>query len=606
MYRRQKFRLKNNTKIALAVITIATLIIAPSYYFAANHKGHSSEKIISINDSWTGEAYSGFRDLAAVNGKKYMISTSHEMASMAGLEVLKKGGNAIDAVIASQMVLNVVEPQSSGIGGGAFLLYYNAKTKETHYYNGRETAPKDANGKIFLDENGKAREFHDVVRGGLSVGTPGLLKLLKAVHEKYGKLPWEELFDSAIKISSVGFPMDNRITVITDNLHYLKESDPLAKFYYDENGKSKPIGELIKNPELSNTLKIIAKEGIDSFYSGKIADDIIATVKNSKINPGYLSKQDLQDYQLKEGDLICGVYRVKYKVCSMPLPSSGGVTVLQILGILENFNLAKIKPSSLEAVHLISEATRLAYADRNKYIADVANVPIAEMLNKNYLKERSALINLKQAMPKVEAGIFVDSDKLGYVIFDKDERPSTTNISVIDEEGNAIVMTSSIEYLFGSGLMVDGFVLNNQLTDFSFVPEIDGKLVANRLEPGKQPRSSMSPTFIFDNDSGKLLMVVGSPGGPRIIQYVVKTIIAHLDWNMDIQKAISLPNHVVLNDIIELENRTSLTEFQEELIKMGHNVKVADITSGISAITISDKGLSGGADPRRSGIAAGF
>ena len=596
-------RLKNSSKISLLVILVISLLVIPPYYFFVHKK---APKALNTNDTWTGEGYSGFRDLVAVNGKKHMISTSHEMASIAGQEVLKKGGNAIDAVIAAQMVLNVVEPQSSGIGGGAFLLYYNAKTKETHYYNGRETAPQSAGDKIFLDANGKPREFSDVVHGGLSVGTPGLLKLLKAVHEKYGKLPWEELFDPAIKIADVGFPMENRITVITNNLNSLKEFDPLAKFYYDKDGKSKPIGDLIKNPELSDTFKIIAKEGIDSFYNGKIADDIVAAVKDSKINPGYLSKQDLEDYQIKEGDLICGTYRVKYKICSMPLPSSGGVTMLQILGILENFDLSKMKPSSLEAVHLISEATRLAYADRNKYLADVANVPVAEMLDKNYLKERSTLINLYKAMPKVESGTFQGSDKLGYVINDKSERSSTTNISVIDDEGNAIVMTSSIEYLFGSGLMVDGFVLNNQLTDFSFVPEIDGKPVANRLEPRKQPRSSMSPTFIFNNDNGKLLMVVGSPGGPRIIQYVVKTIIANLDWNMDIQKAISLPNHVVLNNIIELENRTSLVELQKELVEMGHETKIVDITSGISAITVSDSGLSGGADPRRSGIAAGF
>ena len=596
-------RLKNSSKISLLVIFVISLLIIPPYYFFVHKK---TPKALNTNDTWTGEAYSGFRDLVAVNGKKHMISTSHEMASIVGQKILKKGGNAIDAVIAAQMVLNVVESQSSGIGGGAFLLYYNAKTKETHYYNGRETAPQSAGDKIFLDANGKPREFSDVIHGGLSVGTPGLLKLLKAVHEKYGKLPWEELFDPAIKIADVGFPMDNRITVITNNLNSLKEFDPLAKFYYDKDGKSKPIGDLIRNPELSDTFKIIAKEGIDPFYNGKIADDIVAAVKDSKINPGYLSKQDLEDYQIKEGDLICGTYRVKYKICSMPLPSSGGVTMLQILGILENFDLSKMKPSSLEAVHLISEATRLAYADRNKYLADVANVPVAEMLDKSYLKERSALINLYKAMPKVESGIFLGSDKLGYVINDKSERSSTTNISVIDDEGNAIVMTSSIEYLFGSGLMVDGFVLNNQLTDFSFVPEIDGKPVANRLEPKKQPISSMSPTFIFNNDNGKLLMVVGSPGGHRIIQYVVKTIIANLDWNMDIQKAISLPNHVVLNDIIELENRTSLVELQKKLVEMGHKTKIVDITSGISAITVSDSGLSGGADPRRSGIAAGF
>ena len=288
----------------------------------------------------------------------------------------------------------------------------------------------------------------------------------------------------------------------------------------------------------------------------------------------------------------------------MPLPSSGGIALLQILGILENFDLAKLKPSSLEAIHLITEATRLGYADRNKYVADVADVPIDQMLNKEYLKQRAGLIDLNKAMPEAKAGEFVDVKTVYNIDKKAVELPSTTHLSVVDSEGNAVAMTSSIEYYFGSVLNVDGFVLNNQLTDFSFIPEIDGKPVANRLEPGKQPRSSMSPTFVFD-ENNNLIMVVGSPGGPRIIQFVLKTIIAYLDWGLDIQKAISLPNFVVLNDTIELEKRTDLEKLQTDLEKMNHKVKIADLISGINAIVIKPDGLEGGADPRRLGVAIG-
>lgn len=595
--------MKNRTKITLAVVIVGTIIGSVPYYFLTRDNSEI-KPIVDTNDSWVAERYTSFRDLKVVKAEKHMISTDHEAASKIGEEILAKGGNAVDAAIAAQMVLNVVEPQSSGIGGGAFLLYYDAKTKQTHYFNGRETAPALANSKIFLDNDGKPREFEDVVRGGMSVGTPGLLKMLKLVHEKYGKMPWEELFSAAIKIASDGFPMDERISSIAQHLQHFKQFDPLTKMYLKSDGTPLDIGTIIKNPELANTLTTISKEGIEPFYNGKIGEDIVAAVKKSKINPGYLEVEDLKKYQVKDGDLICSSYRVKYKVCSMPVPSSGGVALLQTLGILENFDLSALKPNSVAAIHLISEAVRLAYADRNYYVADVPNVPIKQMLDKEYLKSRSTLINMNRAATSVNPGVFVNN-KISYIINNNaKELPSTTHLSIVDDEGNAIALTSSIEYLFGSSVMVDGFMLNNQLTDFSFVPEIDGKPVANRLEPGKQPRSSMTPTFIFD-DKDNLLMVIGSPGGPRIIQYVLKAIIAHLDWNMDIQSAISLPNFVVLKDTLELEKRTEIEKLEPELLKMNHRVKITDMVSGITAITIGPDGLSGGADPRRSGIAVG-
>ena len=536
-----------------------------------------------------------------------MISSADELASKAGKWAMEKGGSAVDAAIAAQLVLNVVEPHSSGIGGGAFLLYYDAKTNSTVYFNGRETAPYTAFSTMFLDKTGRAREFVDVVRGGMSVGTPGLLKLMKEAHQQYGKLPWADLFMPAIETAKNGFAVNERMHTLSTQISYLKDFDEAAEIYLKD-GEPREVGEIITNPKLAATLETIAKEGIDPFYKGRIARDIVMAVRGSKINPGYLSMGDLRNYKIKMGDLICSTYRVKYKVCSMPLPSSGGVTLLQALGILENFDLASLNPNSKEAIHLILEATRLAYADRNEYLADVSSAPISQMLDKLYLRERSKLINQDKAIAKVLAGSFTNSDAAAnrFAKNKSAEMPSTTHISVIDEKGNAVSMTSSIEYFFGSALSVDGFMLNNQLTDFALTPYTNGKFVANRLRPGKQPRSSMTPTLIFDQND-KLLMVLGSPGGPRIIQFTLKTIINYLDWKMDIQKAISAPNFIALNNTIELENNTAITKLKPQLEAMGHRkVKLLDIVSGVHAIAVEGGELKGGADPRRGGVALGL
>lgn len=593
--------------------------------FHSEHKAKSKAKpqdtIVydkNSNDIWTGEAYSGFFLHQKASAQKFMISSSDERASKAGLEILKKGGSAIDAALAAEFVLNVVEPQSSGIGGGAFFLYHDAKSKNNIYFNGRERAPIAANERIFLDKEGNPRKFYDVVGGGLSVGTPGALKAWKKAHEKYGKLPWNELFEPAIKIAKEGFVIDRRIQVILETLPYLNHFNSV-KIYFDKDGLPKKPGSIVQNPQLAQTFETIANQGIKPFYEGKIARDIVATVKNSKVNPGYLSLADLQKYQIKIGLPICGFYRQKYKICSMPMPSSGGVTLLETLGILENFDLSKIKPSSLEAVHLLSEASRLAYADRNEYVGDLFDVPVLEMLDKKYLMQRASMIDMNRALTNIKPGNFAKNyykKKLQYNAKKHSansstsfEKPSTTHISVIDRWGNAVSMTSSIEYFFGSVLMVDGFMLNNQLTDFSFVPEMNGEKVANALEPMKQPRSSMSPVFVFD-EKGNLIMAIGSPGGPRIIQYVLKAIVAYLDWGLDIQQAISLPNHVALNGRIELEKRTSLQDLQKPLEAMGHKVAVVDITSGLNGIVVknnvgSGSVIEGGADPRRNGFALG-
>jgi len=571
--------------------------------------GQNSSKNNLLNlDEWAGDGYSGFSDYKKVVGKRYMIATSEKLASVAGEKILAQGGNAVDAAIAAQMVLNVVEPHSSGIGGGLFLLYYNNKTKSSEFFNGRETAPAAAFPEIFLDKSQKkARKFEDIVGGGLSVGTPGALYALFEAHKKYGKLPWKKLFEPAIRIAEDGFIVSKKIETALNQVQYLPEFEGM-KIYFDHSGKPIKAGSFIKNYQLAKTFKIIAKQGIKPFYNGKIARDIVKTVQNSKKNPGFLSLDDLKNYRSSRGKLVCDTYRQKYKICSMPLPSSGGTTILQILGILENFDLAAIPINSAPMIHLVAESTRLAYCDRNEYLADIAEVPIKSMLDKVYLQERAKLINPEKAFEKAVPGDFSSSKnhiktntKFKIENF---EAPSTTHLSIIDSYGNAVALTSSIEYMFGSALMVDGFMLNNQLTDFSLVPEINGKPVANRVEPKKQPRSSMSPTFVFDKND-KLLMVVGSPGGPRIIQFVVKALIGVLDYGLDIQEAISLPNFVVLNDIIELENRTKLDGEKRALEKMGHKVKITDITSAIQAVLLQNNQLQGGADPRRQGAAIG-
>jgi len=554
------------------------------------------------------EPSSGFFEKKDVTAKDFMVVAGHPLAVKAGQKVLQKGGNAVDAAIAVQMVLNVVEPHASGIGGGGFLLYYDAKRDKTKYFDGRETAPAAIQADMFLDKNGKSKDFKDVLRGGASVGTPGLLKMLKQAHDRYGELPWFELFSDAIDIAAIGFEITPRINNIITHTPHIKDFRETKHLFVAKNGDAKEVNTIVKNPKLADTFRNIAFNGVDDFYEGELAKKIVKAVRHSKINPGTLNYEDLLNYQVKTGELICIKYR-KNKICSMPMPSSGGVTVLQTLGILENFDIAQMEPDSLEAIHVISEAMRLAYADRNKYTADsdFVEVPVKQMLNKSYLKERSFLINVDATLIKVEPGdlSMIDGKDLAYheKLY---EPPSTTHISIIDKKGNAVSFTSSIEYSFGSGVMVDGFILNNQLTDFSFIPEKDGLPIANRIEPGKRPRSSMSPTFVFDENE-KLSLVVGSPGGARIISYVIKTLISVLDWDIPVNEAVNSPNYNKMNDTLELEENTHFTDYKEGLENIGHKVKVRDLTSGIHAIHInrSNKNMNAGIDKRREGDALG-
>lgn len=540
----------------------------------------------------------------AVRTQQYLAVSANPLASAVGRDILRRGGNAIDAAIAVQLVLGLVEPQSSGIGGGAFLVYYDRQTKQVHTYDGRETAPAAAKPDRFLGKDGKPLQFYDAVVGGKSVGVPGTVRMLELAHQKYGKLPWAQLFQPAIRLAEQGFPLSPRLHTLLSKEQFLPRFEPAKSYFYQPNGQPKPVGTQLVNQPYAEVLRQIAKQGADAFYKGEIADDIVARVTKATV-PGDLTTADLAGYQAKERKPVCGVYRV-YKICSMGSPSSGGLTVLQILGMLERFNLARVKPNSVEAIHLFSEAARLAYADRGLYMADADFVPVPteELIDPEYLQRRAQLINPKRAMSEAKPGQLASQKAQNWGQDDSREYPSTSHLSIVDRSGNAVAMTSSIEDAFGSRLMVRGFLLNNELTDFAFSPTVEGKPVANRVEPGKRPRSSMAPTMVFDRN-GKLVMVVGSAGGSRIINYVAKALIGVLDWKLDSQQALSLPNFGNRNGPTELEKGTQIEQLKPALEAMGHTVQIVEQTSGSHAIVLTNQGLIGGADPRREGAALG-
>ena len=537
---------------------------------------------------------------------RHMVAAANPHAARAGLDILRAGGSAADAAIAVQMVLNVVEPQSSGIGGGAFLLYYDAARREVRAYDGRETAPAAATEALFLDASGKPLHFWDAVVGGRSVGVPGVVAMLELAHKAHGRLAWRELFAPAIAIADDGFAISPRLHALVGRDKFLRTFVLAREMFHRANGTPKPVGTWLTNPRLADSLRAIAADGGRAFYEGDIARDIVGAVRGAARNPGSLSAADLAAYRAKERAPVCLAYR-EWRVCGMPPPTSGGVTVLQILGILSHFESAALAPGSARAVHLISEASRLAFADRGRYLADAdfVEVPVSGLLDATYLRTRARLIDPARSMglaapgtPGVKKGRLAAPDQSA-------EQPSTTHFSVVDGDGNAVVMTSSIESAFGSRLMTEGgFLLNNQLTDFSFVAERDGAPVANRVAAGKRPRSSMAPTLVFDA-AGNLVMAIGSPGGSRIIPYVVKTIVAVLDGGLDIQAAIDLPHHSNRNGTTDLEGGTAVAAHKGALEDLGHKVAVRGLNSGLHGIVVSPEGLTAGADPRREGVALG-
>jgi gamma-glutamyltranspeptidase/glutathione hydrolase len=532
-----------------------------------------------------------------------MVVAAHPLAARAGYEILKRGGSAVDAAIATELVLNLVEPQSSGIGGGGFLLYYDAKEKKLAAFDGRETAPAAAKPDRFLDAAGHPLNRADAVISGRSVGVPGLLRMLELAHRKHGSLAWAELFAPAIGLAEGGFPISPRLHALVARDRYLREDDNARRYFYQADGSAKPAGAVLKNPELAEVLREVAARGTDAFYRGAIARDIAAAVRGRKRSPGDLAEGDFLSYTAKERAALCAAYR-RWKVCGMPPPSAGGVTVLEMLGILEQSDLGALRPDSVAAVHLFTEAGRLAYADRDAYIADpdfVAN-PLAGLLDAKYLASRAKLIDPARSMGHARSGTPAGAQALG--VAEPLELPSTTHISIVDAEGNAVAMTASIEAAFGNRQMVRGFLLNNELTDFSWEPAEGGKPVANRVEPGKRPRSSMAPTMVFGEDGG-LYMVIGSPGGHSIINYVAQTLVDVLDWNMDIQQAVSAPRMGSRNGPTDLERGTSLEKLAPALRAMGHEIRLRPEASGLHGILRTPAGWTGGADPRREGVAIG-
>lgn len=532
---------------------------------------------------------------------KYMISAANPLAAEAGRTVLEKGGSAVDASIAVQLVLTLVEPQSSGIGGGAFMLHYDGKSKSLTTFDGREKAPAAVKPTHFLDQSGKKMKFYDAVVGGKAVGVPGVIAMLEMAHGKYGKLPWKELFEPAIKLANEGFAISPRLHFLLNWDKHMKTRSPAKEMYYNADGTPKAAGTVLRNPELAKSLTLIANGGSKAFYEGEIAEQIVKAATSDATNPGVITLADMKKYQAQERKPVCLDYR-EFDVCGMGPPTSGGITSLQILKVLESFDLGALKPGSAEAVNLISEASAMAFADRGLYLgdADFVDIPVSALLSDTYLAERSKLISAGKTNTPYEAG---NPEKRADILSPDNaiELPSTSHFSIVDADGNAVSMTTSVENVFGSRLMAGGFILNNQLTDFSFAPEKDGKLVNNRIEPGKRPRSSMSPTIVL-NEDGSLHLVIGSPGGSRIIGYVTKTVIGVLDWGLSVQDAINLPHHIHRNGSLDLEKGTKLEAQQKALEAMGYKVSVRRLNSGLHGILVSPDGMSGGADPRREGV----
>jgi len=547
---------------------------------------------------------------APVQSDKWMIAVANPLAAQAGQQILREGGSAVDAAIAAQMVLGLVEPQSSGIGGGAFMMHLDGQSGQVAAYDGREKAPARARPDMFLGPDGKPRKFFDAAVGGLSVGVPGLLRMLEMAHKEHGKLPWARLFEPATLLAEKGFSVSPRLNGLIAKDKYLKVFATTANYFHDAEGSPLAVGHTLKNQPLADTMTLIAANGADGFYRGDLARNIIDTVSNVSQNPGTLSMDDMLSYEAVKRDPVCLFYR-QWVVCGMGPPSSGGLTTLQILGILQSFDLSGMQPDKdgvmdVRALHLIAEASKLAFADRNTCIADPDFVPVpsAGMLDPGYLELRAAEISPTKALDDANPGMPGLSNSWNFSGSGDGPGLSTTHISIIDAEGNAVSMTSSIENAFGSRLMTNGFLLNNQLTDFSFVPERDGGPVANRAEGGKRPRSSMAPTLVIDGE-GKAVLAIGSPGGSRIIGYVAQAIIAALDWDMDIQSALDMPHMTNRNGSTDLEPGTGLAKLTTALEALGHTVTLKAMTSGLHAVQVKDGKLYGAADYRREGVALG-
>jgi gamma-glutamyltranspeptidase/glutathione hydrolase len=516
--------------------------------------------------------------------KRFMVAAAHPLAVDAGYTVLKLGGSAVDAAVAVQMVLGLVEPESSGIGGGAFMLYWSEKEQKLRSYDGRETAPAAARPDRFLRKDQTPQGFLEAAVGGRSVGVPGVLRMLEMAYRQHGRLRWPELLQYASFAAEEGFAMSPRLHAQLARERFLKNDPYARKIYYEADGRPKPVGSRVVNPAYGATVRTLSRQGVDAFYRGPIASDIVRAVR-SHPEPGDLSEADLADYRAVEREPLCGPFR-RWRVCSMGPPSSGGVAVLQIVGMLERAGFGRAPPQSELAIHLYAEASRLAYADRARYIGDpdFVSVPSKQLVDGEYLDRRARLIG-DRAIALAQPG--------------DPEAPGTTHFTIVDGEGNVVSMTSTIETTFGSRIMVRGFLLNNELTDFDFNPG-----TRNQVAPRKRPRSSMAPTIVFDAD-GRVRLAVGSPGGPFIIGYVAKALLGVLEWNLDLQSAIDLPNVANRNGPTEIERGSSYEQLAAPLRARGHEIVLREMPSGLHGIERVPGGWRGGADRRREGAVKG-
>ncbi len=562
------------------------------------------------------EEASGYTDKPGWATQHFAVAAAHPLATNAGYKILKAGGSAVDAAVAVQMVLSLVEPQSSGIGGGSFLLHHDGQHNLTEAFDGRETAPAAANETLFLNTAGKPVGFYEGVVGGRAVGVPGTVQMLETAQRQYGKLPWAQLFAPAIALAEQGFKVSERLHSLLVSDAHLKKDPTAAAYFYDTAGQPWPVGHLLKNPELASVFKRIAAEGAKALMTGGIAQAIVDKVRQHPTNPGQLALSDLAGYQAIQRQPLCHDYRAvarNYRICGMPPPSSGAMAVGQILGLLAHTPAATLPlmdglPDA-RWLHLYNEASRLAFADRDQYIADPDFVQAPggnwmSLLEPRYLAERARLIGpVRMTTAKAGSPGVVNTS---YAPMPEQPEHGTSHISIIDAHGNALAMTSTIENAFGSRQMVKGFLLNNELTDFSFTPsDAQGRPIANRVEPGKRPRSSMAPTLVFDKTSGQLLMSGGSPGGAFIIHYAAKLLYGTLNWELDAQQAINLPNFANLNGLTLLEAKRFPAATVESLKRTGTQVREVPMTSGLQAIQKTPSGWFGGADPRREGVVQG-
>ena len=562
------------------------------------------------------EGSSGYAEKPGWQTAKFAVAAANPLATDAGYQVLKAGGSAVDAAIAVQMVLTLVEPQSSGIGGGAFLMHFDGKSVEA--YDGRETAPAAANENLFIKPDGKPMAFIEGVVGGRSVGVPGTVRMLELAHQQHGKLPWAALFQPAITLAEQGFKVSARLNTLLAAEQHLKKDPVAAAYFYDASGQPWPVGHVLKNPELAQVLRDIAARGSKALLEGPVAQAIVDKIRSHPSNPGQMTLADLSGYQPRKREPLCHDHAVQpqkvYRLCGFPPPSSGAIAIGQMLGILQNTQGAALPLGadglpSADWLHFYTEAARLAFADRAQYVADPDFVPPPagswmSLLSPDYLAQRARLIGA-QSMKVAQPGR-PEGTRTSFAPMPHQPEYGTSHISIVDAQGRAVAMTTTIEDAFGARQMVKGFLLNNELTDFSFAPrDAQGTPIANRVQPGKRPRSSMSPTLVFDKATGQLVMSGGSPGGALIIHYTAKTLWGTLHWGLNAQQAINLPNFGSANGPTLLEEKRFPAATVDGLKTRGHEVREMNMTSGLQAIQRMPGGYFGGADPRREGVVMG-